>query len=216
MPQKKNPYVLEELSVIPGRAIAAFAQDAVRWNRVSFGLATHLGGVKADPAKTVSEVCEAAQMLTGVVETLSINKEVMRERAGAHFTQASELADTLVREKGLSFRTAHRVIGTVVRRTLAAGKKPCEIDTAMIDDAAIEVTGSPIGLAVEVLQRALDPVDIVRARKVVGGTAPSAVEASLSNRAAQLTRDREGHSGKQSRVAASRERLEQAVEALLR
>ena len=216
MPQKKNPYVLEELSVIPGRAIAAFAQEAVRWNRVSFGLATHLGGVKADPAKSVSEVCAAARMLTGVVDTLGINRELMGERAGAHFTQASELADTLVREKGISFRTAHRVMGTVVRKALAAGKKPFEIDTAMIDDAAIEVTGKPLGLSVEVLRRALDPIEIVRARNVVGGTAPAAVEASLANRVAQLAKDTGSLDRKQSDVAASRQRLERAVEALLR
>jgi argininosuccinate lyase len=215
MPQKKNPYVLEELSVIPGRAIAAFAQDAVRWNRVSFGLATHLGGVKADPTKTVLEVCEAARMLTGVVETLSINEDLMKDRAGAHFTQASELADTLVREKGISFRTAHRVIGTVVRKTLAAGKKPCEIDTAMIDEAAIEVTGTPMGLAVDVLRRALDPVEIIRARKVLGGTAPTAVESSLGNRTARLVRDQEWLACKQSAVSGARQRLEKTVDALL-
>jgi argininosuccinate lyase len=215
MPQKKNPYVLEELSVIPGRAIAAFAQDAMRWNRVSFGLATHLGGVKADPSKTVSEVCAAAQMLAGVVETLTINRELMSQRAGAHFTQASELADTLVRETGISFRTAHRVIGTVVRGALSAGKKPSEIDTAMIDSAATEVTGKPLGLSADVLRRALDPLEIVRARKVVGGTAPAAVEASLSNRASQLAQDREALAAKQSHVAAARQRLDKAVDALL-
>lgn len=216
MPQKKNPYVLEELAVIPGRAIAAFSQDAVRWNRVSFGMATHIGGVKADPSRTVAEVCAAARMLTGVVETLSIDEDLMRDRAGAHFTQASELADTLVREKGLSFRTAHRIIGTVVRGALAAGKKPVEIDVRMIDEAAIAVTGNPINLAADVLRRALDPVEIVQARKVVGGTAPAAVEASLSNRAARLALDKEWLAARQAAVGASRQRLEEAVGALLR
>ncbi len=216
MPQKKNPYVLEELAVIPGRAIAAFSQDAVRWNRVSFGMATHIGGVKADPAKTVAEVCDAARMLAGVVGTLSIDEDLMRDRAGAHFTQASELADTLVRENGISFRTAHRIIGTVVREALAAGRKPGDIDTAMIDDAAMTVTGRPMGLAADVLRRALDPVEIVRARKVVGGTAPAAVEASLRNRAARLVQDQEWLAGRQAAVAAARARLEEAVDALLR
>lgn len=215
MPQKKNPYVLEELAVIPGRAVTAFTQEAFRWNRVSFGMATHIGGVKTDPSKTVSEVRGAAKMLAGVVATLTVHKEVMRERAGIHFTQASELADTLAREKGLSFRTAHRIMGTVVRQALAKGIHPHDIDVAMIDAAAREVTGQPLQLAPEVLARALDSADIVRSRKVIGGTAPEAVRRSLGNRRAQLDRDRASADGKVAAVAAARAKLEDAVLALL-
>jgi hypothetical protein len=50
----------------------------------------------------------------------------------------------------------------------------------------------------------------------LGGTAPAAVEASLCNRAARLTQDQEWLAGRQAAVAASRERLEEAVDALLR
>jgi argininosuccinate lyase len=215
MPQKKNPYVLEELSVIPGRAIAAFAQDAFRWNRVSFGMATHIGGVKMDASKTVAEVCAAAKMLAGVVATLTVRKDVMRERAGVYFTQASELADTLVREKGISFRTAHRVMGTVVREALAAQRKPWEIDTAMIDAAAVEVTGKPLGLSADVLRRVLDPMELVRSRVVVGGTAPEVVVVALDHRDAQLERDVASLKSSKSSVANARHGLNKAVDALL-
>ena len=215
MPQKKNPYVLEELSVIPGRAIGAFAQDAFRWNRVSFGMATHIGGVKTDASKTVAEVCAAATMLAGVVATLTIRKEVMRERAGVYFTQASELADTLVREKGISFRTAHKIMGTVVREAIAAERKPSEIDAAMIDAAAVEVMGKPLNLSEEVLRRTLEPMELVRTRTVVGGTAPEAVVTALDHRDAQLERDVASMETRKARVASARGQLDRAVEAVL-
>jgi argininosuccinate lyase len=215
MPQKKNPYVLEELAVIPGRAVTAFTQEAFRWNRVSYGMATHIGGVKTDPSKTVAEVAGAAKMLAGVVSTLTVHSDVMRERAGIHFTQASELADTLAREKGLSFRTAHRIMGTVVREALGKGIHPHDIDVAMIDAAAREVTGQALGLAPEVLARALDSREITRSRKVFGGTAPEAVRASLANRASRLARDTDAAQAKLAAVAAARAKLETAVVALL-
>jgi argininosuccinate lyase len=215
MPQKKNPYVLEELSVIPGRAIGTFAQDAFRWNRVSYGLATHIGGVKTDASKTVREVCSAAKMLAGVVATLTVRKELMRERAGVHFTQASELADTLVRETGISFRTAHRVVGNVVREALAAGCKPHEIDVAMIDAAAIKVTGKPLGLSAEILKRSTDPVYLIRSRIVVGATAPDTVVSALANRDAQLQHDATRLETMQSSVSAARRRLNEEVKALI-
>ena len=216
MPQKKNPYVLEELSVIPGRAITAFTQEAFRWNRVSFGMATHIGGVKTDPSKTVAEVTGALKMLAGVVATLTVRKEVMKERSGIFFTQASELADTLAREKGLSFRTAHRIMGTVVREAIAKGIKPSEIDARMIDAAAVEVIGKPLELAPEILARSLDTMEIVKARNGIGGTAPDAVRKSLRNRVARLDKDAGGVDEKLGAVAHARAGLENAVEEILR
>ncbi len=215
MPQKKNPYVLEELSVIPGRAITAFTQEAFRWNRVSFGLATHIGGVKTDPSRTVNEVRGAAKMLAGVVATLTVNKEVMRERSGIHFTQASELADTLAREKGLSFRTAHKIMGTVVRVALARGIAPSAIDTKMIDEAAVEITGKPLGLSPEILARSLDTMGIVGARNVIGGTAPEMVRRSLANLGKRLRDDTDFADGKKKAVAEAHARLEQVVAEIL-
>jgi argininosuccinate lyase len=208
--------VLEELSVIPGRAITAFTQEAFRWNRVSFGMATHIGGVKTDPSKTVAEVTGALKMLAGVVATLTVKKEVMKERSGIFFTQASELADTLAREKGLSFRTAHRIMGTVVREAIAKGIKPSGIDARMIDAAAVEVIGKPLELAPEILARSLDTMEIVKARNGIGGTAPEAVRTSLRNRLARLDKDAGGVAEKLGGVARARADLESAVQEILR
>lgn len=215
MPQKKNPYVLEELACIPGRAIAAFTQDAFRYNRVSYGLATHIGGVKLDPSKTVVEVCGGVKMLSGVVATMTVNIDRMKERSGIFFTQASELADTLVREKGISFRTAHKIMGAVVREAIAHSKAPDQIDTGMIDAAAMEVTGKPIHLSPEVLFNSLDTMQIVKARKGIGGTAPAAVEVSIRNRLEALVEDVKSLADKKGRIARAREVLEKAVQGIL-
>lgn len=216
MPQKKNPYVLEELACIAGAAISTFTREAFRYNRMSFGLAVHIGGVKADPSLAVQEVRGAVRMLSGVVSTLTVNEDLMKERSGIFFTQASELADTLVREKGLSFRTAHKIIGNVVREALAQGKKPSEIDPKMINAASIEVTGKPVDLAPEILVRSLDPMEIVKAKNGIGGVAPQAVKLSLQHRWAQLEQDRKSVAGKKERVSAARKELEEAVQTILR
>lgn len=212
MPQKKNPYVLEELACIPGRVISAFTREAFRWNRVSFGLATHIGGVKIDPSEAIIEVRGALKMLAGVVESLKVNAELMKERSGIFFTQASELADTLVREKGLSFRTAHKIMGTVVRIAIAENRKPSEIDAKMIDAASIEVTGKPLDLPSDVLARALDAMQIIRARKVIGGTAPEAVRMSLGNRHAKLEEDSRSLDAKCVHITHARAELERTLD----
>jgi argininosuccinate lyase len=178
-------------------------------------VATHVGGVKTDPSKTVTEVCGAAKMLAGVVSTLTVNKEIMRERSGIFFTQASELADTLAREKGLSFRTAHKIMGTVVREALAKGKSPQQIDVAMIDAAAVEITGKALGLAPEILARSLDTMGIVGTRNVIGGTAPAAVRRALGNLEQRLGKDSGSVAAKKAAVAGAHAELEKAVARIL-
>jgi argininosuccinate lyase len=215
MPQKKNPYVLEELACIAGRAITNFTRDAFRYNRMSFGLAVHIGGVKADPSLTVQEVCGAVKMLSGVVSTITVNKDLMKERSGIFFTQASELADTLVREKNVSFRTAHKIIGTVVREALSQGKKPSQIDSQMIDSAAIQVMGNPVNLAPEVLLRCLDPLEIVNAKNGIGGVAPQAVKISIQHRKAQLEEDARSLRAKEGKVSTARKKLEEVIQKIL-
>jgi argininosuccinate lyase len=145
-----------------------------------------------------------------------VNRELMKERSGIFFTQASELADTLAREKGLSFRTAHRIMGTVVREAIAKGIKPSAIDARMIDAAAVEVIGKPLELAPEILARSLDTLEIVKARNGIGGTAPEAVDKSLRNRVARLDKDTDGVAKKLDGVARARAGLESAVEDILR
>ena len=56
--------------------------------------------------------------MKGVLSTLKVRKDLMRQRAGANFAQATQLADAIVQEKGLAFRTAHRIVGKLVRHCL--------------------------------------------------------------------------------------------------
>ena len=150
-------------------------------------------------------------MLAGVVSTLTIREDLMRERSGIFFTQASELADVLARERGLSFRTAHRIMGAVVREAIAQGKTPMQVDVAMIDAAAKEVTGAALQLDPAVLARALDTARIVEAREVIGGTSPKEVRRCLENRSRQWTADSGFVAAKVASVAKARRALEAEV-----
>ena len=49
------------------------------------------------------------QLYTAVFETLTLNEAHLARRAGEGFTTTTELADALVREAGLPFRSAHLV-----------------------------------------------------------------------------------------------------------
>jgi argininosuccinate lyase len=217
MPQKKNPYVLEALASLPIRAITAFTSDAFRLNRLSFGLATNIVSVmKQDPTQMIDDIIGAIKMLFGVVSTLTVNEDKMKERAGIYFTQGTEIADTLVGEKGLSFRTAHKIVGALVREAIAKGKEPSDITPDMVDKAALEIIGKPVNLSPKSLSKALDVMEVVKARKVLGGVAPTAVKISINHRSKRLDKDIKGLGQKRERLAAAREDLEKGIQKLLR
>ena len=76
----------------------------------------------------------------------------------------------------VDYRTAYQVVGVAVRRANAAGLRGIDLDGTMLDDAAREYTGRPIGLTGRDLVEILDPRHIVATRTAAGGAAPPVVE----------------------------------------
>ncbi len=216
MPQKKNPYALEEYPALVQRVCSELIRVAQLSRLVSFGLATHLSGKRTDiimaPSRIIDDTIGAIQMLRGMVSTLTINKKVMRERAGINFTQGTDLADTLVRAKGLSFRTAHRIIGVLVREAIRRKIRPSEISPEMLDDAAREILGKPLKLALNQLRKALDPMEGIRSRRGIGGVSPEAVRNSLKNRLKALQQERERLNKRKDQLLQAEKTLESVVQ----
>ncbi|MFQ5614417.1 MAG: argininosuccinate lyase [Anaerolineae bacterium] len=117
MPQKKNPDSLELVRGKTGRIIGRLA-----------GLHATLKGLPSTYNKDMQEDKEALfeavdtlamtlPIAAGVVETLTVNAERMRQAMHSELL-ATELADYLV-GKGLPFREAHHLVGQLVQFSLA-------------------------------------------------------------------------------------------------
>lgn len=91
----------------------------------------------------------------------------------------TELADLLVRAHGLSFRTAHRLVSALVNAALGQGLRDDGIGVALVEEAAVEVLGRPLGVAAEALRRVLDPLENVRSHTVRDDPAPQVVARAL-------------------------------------
>lgn len=139
----------------------------------------------------------------------------MEELAGAHWAQATEIADALVRERGLPFRSAHQIVGILVRHAGERGFSPAETTTERLDEAAIEYHGEPAGLGEEALRAALDPRHFVESRTLYGGPAPAQVRERLADFRAALERDESHHRELREHRDAAAAKLEAAIDALL-
>lgn len=215
MPQKKNPGVLEKLKVMGadaiGDAMAAFASV----KNVSF---SECGDAQTGGDRPLHDAIDGAMaaldLLCGVLTTATFRKERMRHFAAIGYATMTELADTIVREKGMSFRMAHNIVGKTVATAVDAGMTAVELTVEMLDDACEELFGHPLNLAPDALARALDPWGNICVRKVTGGPAPEEMTRMLGERrrrhAAAMDRQRE----RRIRVATARERLEREVVAV--
>ena len=115
MPQKKNPDFAE---VIKGKA--AFSSGTLSTflevQKGSFsGYNRDVQVGKYALLDLFREAENIPEILTGVVETLEVDREAMSRKCLQGFMHGSDLADWLAKERGLSFRDAYHVLERAVR-----------------------------------------------------------------------------------------------------
>jgi argininosuccinate lyase len=97
----------------------------------------------------------------------------MREQAGRHWATATDLAGALVRHRDLPWRTAHQIVGILVRLCEERGLGPADVTPALVDEASLAYHGHPAPLDAGVIRAALDPERFIAARTLTGGPAPA-------------------------------------------
>jgi argininosuccinate lyase len=144
-----------------------------------------------------------------LLPALHVNKEHLFERAWRHWATATDLASLLVRERGLAWRSAHQIIGIVVRLCEERGLGPADVTPELVDEAAVLYHGEPVRITQEQIRESLDPRRFIHARTLQGGPAPAE-----SMRQADLFEGRLGED--EGTVAAIRNQLASAAETLTR
>jgi argininosuccinate lyase len=105
--------------------------------------------------------------VTGIVADMTPDRKTMRKAAGVAYATATDLADWLVRVRGLPFRQAHEVTGRIVAAAEAKGVALEKLPLA-------EMQAVEPGITTEVYA-VLGPQQSVKSRTSYGGTAPENV-----------------------------------------
>jgi len=215
MPQKKNPVVLEHLkgkgSHLLGLLTASLA--AVKGSHF-----THTVDGNRESMRSFWESAEESlrciKLLRLVLEHARPLRDHMLDRASRDFSAATDLADALVRDAGVSFRQAHHIVGAVVRHALDKHLPASEISTEMVDAAGLQHAGRTIGLDASTVARCLDPVQAVTARTAPGGPSPAQVRENIAAQEKSLGVMRDDVESLRQRVAMARASLRLAVREL--
>ncbi|MDT0270160.1 argininosuccinate lyase [Streptomyces sp. DSM 44915] len=171
MPQKKNPDIAELARGKSGRLIGNLTGLLATLKALPLAYNRDL----QEDKEPVFDSCDQLEVLlpafTGMLATLTVNRERMAELAPAGFSLATDIAEWLVK-RGVPFRDAHEVAGECVKVCEGQGIELDELTDAQF--AAISPRLTPEVREVLTVEGAL------AARSARGGTAPVAVAGQLA------------------------------------
>ena len=182
MPQKKNPDVAELVRGKTGRVYG----DLITLLTVMKGLPLAYNKDMQEDKESLFDALDTTflslKTFNGMLNTLKINKENMKKGASLGFTNATDVADYLVK-KGFPFRSAHEIVGAIVLYSIKENKS--------IDELSLSELKNFSNIFEEDIYNTINLVSCVEERKVFGGPSPSSVNKQLDILKALIEKSKE-------------------------
>jgi argininosuccinate lyase len=174
MPQKKNPCLAELARGKTGRLVGRLMQSLMTFKGLISGYNRDLQEDKPPLWEALGVAESGARVLAETLRDATLKTERMRELVGRNFATATELANFLVRERGLPFRTCHEIIGSLVGALVAEGKTLDDHERVreLLAEAGQELSREEIAGVV-------DPEACLRLQRSLGSTGPEQTAALI-------------------------------------
>jgi argininosuccinate lyase len=184
MPQKRNPVSIEHMRALLSSVAGDCQTVLLMVHNTPFGdIVDTEDDMQPYIWKAIERLGGIYDLLTSVLLTMEVNKDTLLKRAKESFANVTELADSIVRKNGLSFRQAHNVVSLTVKELMKSGKTSLEsLTLELLNQQSIKVVGKESVLTEEELKQCLSPEYFVRIRDLQGGPSPSRMEKTIKAR----------------------------------
>jgi argininosuccinate lyase len=172
MPQKKNPDVPELIRGKTGRVYGHLMGFLTTMKALPLTYNKDLQEDKEPTFDSVETLLNCTRLLNGLWSNIRFKADSMEKAAGQGYLLATDLADYLVK-KGLDFRTAHHVVGTIVAYALKKNLRLKDIPLSTLK------TFHPVFKAD--VETVLNLESATAQRTSPGGTAPQQVKKALKD-----------------------------------
>ena len=180
MPQKKNPDFAELIRGKTGRVIGDLTTLLVVLKGLPLAYNKDMQEDKEAVFDAIDTVAACLRVMSGILDTMQVHADVMRDGALGGFMAATDVADYLV-GVGVPFRAAHEIVGSIVRAAEAQGRTLQ--DLSLDEYQAFAPEFGPDVLEVVGID------GIVRRRAVSGGTGDDAVKAQMERAHSAIVAD---------------------------
>ncbi len=169
MPQKKNPDPLEltrsKAAIVTSNLVSMLGIVKA----LPSGYSRDLQDIKAPLLRSSAITLETIKIMDYIVRSLQIKKERMRHAASISYAIAVDVAEQLVMQKKIPFRTAHRIVGALV--SIAAGKGNISLTSLEFADASLVLKAHKVNVKPNEIMKIINemtPEKSVEARKSSG------------------------------------------------
>ena len=170
MPQKKNPDVSELVRGKTGRVIGHLMAMLTTVKGLPLAYNKDLQEDKEGIFDAIDTVKFSLAVYAQLIRGMKVRKEVMKKAVTEDFSNATDLADYLVK-KGMPFRKAHAVSGQAVHDCIEKG--------IYLEDMSLEDFQKLSPLFGTDIKEAISPETCVKNRNSLGGTSYKQVELQL-------------------------------------
>ncbi|MFN3864325.1 MAG: argininosuccinate lyase [Erythrobacter sp.] len=167
MPQKKNPDAAELVRGHSGRVIGSLTSLMITMKGLPLAYSKDMQDDKPPVFEAASLMELSIAAMTGMIAHSSFNTARMRAAAELGYATATDLADWLVRARGIPFREAHHITGSAVKLAESRGVALDQLSLADLQAIDARIDDS--------VYAALSVDASVAARASLGGTAPDQV-----------------------------------------
>jgi len=170
MPQKKNPDVAELARGKTGRVYGHLMALLTAMKGLPLAYNRDMQEDKEGLFDTVDTLLATLDVFTGMLRKLKVKPDNMLKAVERGYILATDMADYLVK-KGEAFRSAHEIVGKLVKYAAGKGKTFDKLDIKEYKKFSLLFAGDVRKITVE---------SSLAARNVTGGTAPAQVKKALA------------------------------------
>lgn len=193
MPQKRNPVALEHARAIGSKALGQALAVVTAVHNTPFGdIVDTEDDLQPLVHSMFRDAVRAVRVVAVAMRTAEFDSANLEAHAADGWTTLTELADTLVREHGLPFKTAHAIAARLVMARAGCPDRPL---STILADASAELLGAPLLYSDAELSRILSPRHFVAVRRTLGGPAPDETARALAVSRQQLETDEQWGAG---------------------
>ena len=171
MPQKKNPDIAELVRGKTGRVYGALVSILTTMKGIPLAYNKDMQEDKEFTFDAIDTVKGCIALFSGMIATISFNKENMEKSAKNGFTNATDAADYLV-NNGVPFRDAHGIVGRLVLY--------CIDKNISLDEMTLEEYQSISPVFKEDIYEAISMKNCVEKRNTIGAPGAAAMEQVLA------------------------------------
>lgn len=205
MPQKRNPTALTQIQSSPDSIVSELMKMYMDGRGMS--------GKASPSASTFSEAISHIEHWTEVIGDVEFDRRRAEDQIYLDWALATDVAGLLVREEGIPWRSAHQIVGILVRNAEESGTDMRDVTVDDLEIATEEYLGEQLQLTNAQLEEIIDPRRAIEAREAVQGSpAPTQVQNQIDKSRETIRSDRGTLSRLEDQQTNAEAKLEAAID----